>query len=461
MTETLAPEAHSAIVGGSTAARILGCTGSVDLLAQLPQGIRNESSSYADEGTALHKIMAYLVDNEVAFPTLMADTRVDELMEEFSLKDERFFDAVVPAYRSFLSFVDELYAEAEKAGHEDVGLLVRVEQECQFPGIDGAFGTTDIIIRTPCRTVIWDWKFGAGVPVYASYKLPRPTEVGVPSPDEAEFDEFGNDQLMFYATAGRNTLPEYFEDRTDWPITVVICQPRVGDGEPSRFDTSVRQLDYFASDMVDAVEEAQSGKGQLVKGSYCRFAACKTICPLHISSAKGLANVANKLGTLRDQSLSQAQVDEAMGDGMTYGQRLGLILELSEIVEPYVAEGYKQAYAFMAEGGVVPGYKLVPKKAGHDSWIDDDKAEKFLARQGIALENRRVVKPITPAVARAQLKALGKDMKEGAKDRAILEKYVQPGSSSGSTIAPASDGRPAIVATSALVQQLADKIAAG
>ena len=55
MTDTIThektPDAHSSIVGGSSAARILGCPGSVDLLAKIPESVLKESSTYADEGT--------------------------------------------------------------------------------------------------------------------------------------------------------------------------------------------------------------------------------------------------------------------------------------------------------------------------------------------------------------------------------------------------------------------------
>jgi hypothetical protein len=468
------PDTHSSIVGGSSAARILGCPGSTRLLATLPQSVLNESSKYADEGTALHEVMAYLVENDVDPMTLTTDEKIDELFAEYGVDEQRFFDAVVPAYREFNKLCDQLLDE----GGPDDELRIRVECQVQMPGIDGAFGTTDILIRGPKRTVVWDWKFGAGVPVYASYK-------------DGDQD-FGNEQLMFYARAALETHPDYFEvegeaSDSSWPVRLVICQPRIGDGEPSWFDTDVSDLEFFRLDLIDAVAEATGdAQPRVMIGSYCRFAKCKTICPLHLGSAAHGALVAEKLGrlkTLQDQSLTAADIADTRhvvpteiippgvdidpdkhralvpeGSGiieLDTGEMYAIGLHLKEILEPMLKGVAEDAQTFMEAGGKVPGYKLVPKKAGHDSWLDDDKAEKYLGRQGIPLDERRVVKPITPAVARTKLKALGKLDEKGAKQ---LAKYVDPGKSSGHTLAPESDSRPAIESTANAVASLAEKL---
>ncbi len=135
---------------------------------------------------------------------------------------------------------------------------------------------------------------------------------------------------------------------------------------------------------------------------------------------------------------------------LSYAEALGAMLTLRDLLEPYATEAERQAHAFLEAGGTIPGYKLVPKRAPHDSWEDPDKAEKFLARQGLSLEERRKpMEPSSPAKARDLLKAKGQDMKEGSKERKALYKYVKQGVSSGTTIAPDSDSRPAVAATSA------------
>ena len=451
---------HSSIVGGSSASRIMGCPGSVDLLAKLPESVLNESSSYADEGTGLHEIMAYLVENDVSLEALLTDPKVDELWAQYKLHDDRMWDAVIPAYKSFLAYLDTLYET------DDDELMIRTECRVQMPGIEGAFGTCDVLIRAPKKTVVWDWKFGQGVPVLASYKL---------KVDGDETLELGNDQLMFYARAAANTYEDYFADLEGvsgpgvkyylgtWPVELIICQPRILDEELSKFATDFSDLEKFRLELIDAVEEALSGKGQLKKGSYCRFAKCKTICPLHLNGPVAMARIGEQLGKLQLlQSSEGKQVVNDMGDfdlgngmvtnSLSYADALAAMLTLAEIVEPYINAAYEQAHAFMEAGGVVPGHKLVPKRAGWDSWEDEKKTDAFLGRAGLAVDERR--KPwssITPAVARKKIK--------DEKQLKLLEKYVRKGVSSGTTIAPSDDPRPAIEATATMVKTLADKIA--
>jgi hypothetical protein len=474
ITHEKTPDTHSAIVGGSSASRILGCPGSVDLLAKIPAAVLNESSSYADEGTGLHEIMAYLVENpDVGENDIINDPKVAELWETYQLDDKRLWDAVLPAYRSFNAYLDTLYET------DDDEVRIRVESKVEMPGIEGAFGTCDVLIRAPKKTVVWDWKFGQGVPVLASYKVKRESEVGYVPDDEAVFDEFGNDQLMFYARAAMHSYPDYFvEDPNPRPVELVICQPRILDEELSTFETATDDLESFRLDLIDAVEEAQSGKGQLKKGSYCRFAKCKTLCPLWTQGAVDMTTVGEKLGKLQMQHAARTTEDrqtfavpeghEAVRDvegratgevkeqgGLSYAEALAAMLTLSEIVEPYIKEAYAQAHAFMEAGGIVPGHKLVPKKAGWDSWNDPKETDDFLSRRKLSVEERRKPwEPITPAVARKALKAKGDD--KGVK---LLEKYVKAGVSSGTTIAPADDAREAVQATATMVKSLADKIA--
>jgi hypothetical protein len=459
MTDTIehdkTPDAHSSIVGGSSASRLLGCPGSVDLLAKLPESVLRESSKYADEGTALHEVMAYIVDKELTRDEIINDPGVTELWDRYAIKDERLWDCVYPAFEAFDKKCEALWAE----GGPDAELLIRVESEVHMPGIEGAFGTADVLIRGPKRTVVWDWKFGEGVPVYASY------EVGV--------NEYGNDQLCFYARAALESFPQYFEvestpDDSSWPVDLVICQPRIiDDGAISEFTVTVADLETFRLDLVDAVEEALSGKGKLAVGSYCRFAKCKTICPLHNNGAEAAAEIGAKLASLQLRASAvpapqavPAVVEEYKVDVQNYAENLGLLLDLADMLEPVFKEGYAQAHTLLEAGVNIPGYRLVPKKAGWDKWAEDrKKVDAHLARRGLDLEARREPwEPISPAQARTKLKALGLDMKDGSKDRIALEKLVQKGVSSGSTVAPTDDPRPDYASPAIAAKVYAEKI---
>lgn len=505
MTDTTAPQReHSDIVGGSNAGRMIGCPGHYGIIQRMqvqldleadnlidaaqeqfangtPQmqvaitnaeELRrslNKSSSYADEGTALHTIMEYLVDNDVPLAEAATDPQVVAWFADgvplrdgsiWELHPDRMLDAVIPAYEQFNTFLDEILAED---GEE---FMVAVENRVDFPGIDASFGTCDVLIRTTKRTVVWDWKFGVGVPVYASYTIPahtrlRPPPDGDMEPQEVEVDEetFGNDQLSYYGRAAMNTKPEYFEEGdTDWPVELVICQPRVRD-EISRYTSTVGELLDFEADLVEAVEEALHGAAPSIKkGKWCDFAACKTQCPLHAGSAPRMARFGDQLRQLHAMRAADAApvplAEERVSADLSYPEALGLMLDMRDMAEEYFREAEKQAHAFMEAGGKIPGRKLVPKRAGHDGWKDAEKVDAFLGRRGLdTAERRKSWEPITPAAARKVLKA-----KKDEKGLKLLEDYVQPGVSSGTNIAPSDDPRPEVVSNAETIGSLADKL---
>lgn len=55
--------AHSNVVGGSTAKRVMNCPGSVALCDTMPP---KPSSKYADEGTLLHNIISEVLETNKA-----------------------------------------------------------------------------------------------------------------------------------------------------------------------------------------------------------------------------------------------------------------------------------------------------------------------------------------------------------------------------------------------------------
>ena len=76
-TNHLTPEEHSDIVGGSTAARRIGCPRSYALEQLVPKDDRG--SEYAREGTALHELMAMALRDGVAYPAVMATHGVNDI----------------------------------------------------------------------------------------------------------------------------------------------------------------------------------------------------------------------------------------------------------------------------------------------------------------------------------------------------------------------------------------------
>jgi hypothetical protein len=379
--------AHSA-VGGSTAKRVMNCTASVQHCAKYP----NTSSPFAEMGTALHEAIDLIFQGKTR-----EDRDVIGLMFNNHLITEELFDeAIAPALAAWDALEKELG-----------GIEYFNEKRVVFPDIDGAYGTVDIVGSAKDRSIVWDWKFGRGVAVTAEE----------------------NEQLMYYAYAAAHTHPtDKFFDR-DKPIELFICQPMVNNGAPfTRWTTSWLQLEAFALELKRAVDISQTPDATFKMGPWCKFCQGKVGCPEY-------NGVVQTLGTI-----TRAETETELVKWLPYAD---LMIEWGENVK-------NAAHALLEQGGKVPGYKLVQKRATR-SWADEESALSFLAEAGISPEVREVKKVISPAQAEKVLKAVGVT----AIPDALIDKK-----SSGTVLAPESDKRPALTVAPDAMRQLADRLAA-
>lgn len=449
-TEIISPNAHSDLVGGSSAAKRLACPGSYQQEKLLPPSIGRDSSSYADEGSAMHDCMAYILDNDITNPDdvegmVFGANQTDR--ESYKMDREMMLECIIPA----MTFFDQLCDDAEAEG----GLDFMVEKRCELPGIPGAFGTSDLIARTEQRSIILDWKFGAGVPVKAAYPELQDDGTVVMKP---------NPQLMFYARAAMHTFPDMFEDRPSWPVELIIVQPRgradeyekdgktvtVDEQRITRFTTTVNELEKFRFDLVRAVAEATGENPRLKKGEHCRFAKCKAICPLWTGPALDLTRMHDALMVKDSPDYLELDAQDERGE-LDWGALYAQLLDWCEIAGPLITEIQSQAHAFVEEGQAMPGWKMVEGRLGNRNWVDADKAEKYLARQGLAVDERREVKTISPTVAEKLLKTKGKTLDD---------KYIAPRTPGKAKLARADDHRAELIAPAELVQRLGQRLAA-
>jgi hypothetical protein len=379
--------AHS-YVGGSTAKRVMNCPGSVNLCAQYP----NVETVFAAEGTALHEAI------DLIFQGLLKNDRdvIGLDFNGFVITEDMFEQAIVPA----LAMWDALDAELG-------GINYYNERRVVFPGIEGAFGTVDMVGTSKDRTVVWDWKFGRGVAVTAEK----------------------NEQLMYYAYAAAHTQPtDRFFDY-DKPIELFICQPMISNGERfTRWTTSWAQLEVFALELRHAVERSQEPDPPFKTGSWCRFCNAKTGCPAYRGMVDQVA------------TLSPAQMQSEIERWLPYAD---MMIEWGQAVKD-------TAHRHLEEGGSIDGWKLVQKRATR-KWTDEDKAEAFLAEAGVPSDVRAVKNVISPAEAEKVLKRL----KAGEIPDSLVSKI-----SSGTTLATADDKRPAVETSVTALQRLADGLAA-
>jgi len=388
--------AHSNVVGGSSAARFLGCPGSRAIIDSLPDAV-DQPSIYATEGTALHQVIAELLLNAKSLPE-------DYLDKEIVVKDEGtvmitqelITDCILPA----LDWFDKAIPDSAHA---------EIEARVNFPGIEGGFGTCDLIAHDPgVKTYVNDWKFGSGVSVKASY----------PDPDDPEF-ELINPQLLFYACGARHTFPHMFPK--DIPIELSIMQPRARDGITVTTTTVTNDdLDAFQVALKNAVELSGREGAPIREGDYCRFAVCRTSCPLKLAPMISFRDLYAQPG------------DEVAFKKITATEDvLADIMNLADRIEPIIIEARRQAHELLEAGGSIPGYKLVPKRAQR-KWALD---EPFI------LQGLRALK-IKKAQAYAySLKSPAQIEKLLPKGKELPEKLVSK-VSSGTTIAKADDARP-------------------
>jgi hypothetical protein len=174
--------------------------------------------------------MEYLLD-----PTVRRKRKPEQMLglmfNKHTITEDLLHSAVIPGYEYFLKVF------------KDRKIKYELEVTAPFPMIDGAFGTTDITgFPNDDTLIIFDWKFGKGVKVFADH----------------------NTQLMFYAACA---VERYGLWRKIKLIDMHICQPRIDHYDRCVIDMS--QLRAFRHALIRAV----NGNRKLETGSHCRWCA--------------------------------------------------------------------------------------------------------------------------------------------------------------------------------------------
>ena len=332
--------AHSKIVGGSTAKRVIACPGSVALCAAMPP---KPSSPYADEGTLLHNAIASILTSENAGPTNVIGMTYEGVVLTQELYDEK----LLPAYQA-LDIVDPN------------GMMeFEVEAEVSFGKyLPGVFGFADVVGRISNKAIVADWKFGDGVGV---------------SVEE-------NEQLMFYAAAAMRTKETawVFDGATE--IELMIIQPTVGGLK--RWTTTPQRIKAFEKDLKAAVKASAKPDAKLVVGEHCRWCAAKPICP--------------KMTGAVDRAL-KLQIE---GLDVTH---INAYLKNAELLEGWISDLRAVAFQMLEKGVKLPDWKLVQKR-GTRKWTDESQAKAALLALGVTESDVTKTELLSPAQAEKVLK---------------------------------------------------------
>ena len=295
---------HSTIVGGSTAKRVINCPGSVALVQQVPP---KPSSSYADEGTLLHNVIATILETQ-------KDPRdfLGTMHNGIELTEDRLERKLLPA----LAVLDEIDPDGQ--------LEYAVEQVVGFgDALPGVFGSADLVGRIGNRGILLDWKFGDGVPV------------------EAE----ENPQALFYTAAALRTEATRWAFEGVETVEVIIVQPP----HVRRWVTDLDRVRRFEAELIMAVRTAQQPDAPLASGDHCRWCAAKSICPL-VNGA-----------------VERAKRENIKGVNIF---RLSEALASIDLLEGWIRDAREMAVELLEAGVEVPGWKLVPKRATRQ-WVDE------------------------------------------------------------------------------------------
>lgn len=134
----------------------------------------------------------------------------------------------------------------------------------------GQFGTTDVAIWLPHRNtlIVWDWKFGAGVPVAPSY-------VATPQDTFAvEGTVFPNPQAALYALGFLNTdhiALWHIPDPEEITVRLIIEQPRA-QGGGGEYELPLSHLNAFGVAIQFAAQKTYEPDAPRVPGEkQCQF----------------------------------------------------------------------------------------------------------------------------------------------------------------------------------------------
>lgn len=412
----ITPTAHSDLVGGSTAARRIGCPRSFALEQLVPKDERG--SVYAQEGTVLHEIVAMVLEQDIEPTTLLPFTFESKKDGGWSFTVDR--DLWDDKGETALAAYDKFVAETEERLGDTFKIIV--ETSVQFPGIPGAFGTSDVIGRCGNEIFVLDWKFGRGI---------------VPAEE--------NKQLMFYACGALNTARSFFEGMTlthETPVTMVILQPALSTGIDV-WRTDMLRLHHFEVELHGAIQSIENDgmEAKVQDGPWCRFARCKSVCPLHLGAA---AKLASKFDDLQSRLAAPAK------ETNNWPERWADLLDLVDLVEGLCSDVRERAHEAAEQGMDIPGYVLEMKRPGPRHWNCEERdVQAFLEGEGLDLDDIAPRKVLTLPQAEKILKRDGKT---------IPDEYVTRPEPSGTKLVRASKATEPVEGKAKKAATLAEKL---
>ena len=403
---------HS-VLSPSAAKRWMKCPASL----VLSQGLPDESSPAAEEGTRAHRIAELtLRDNLEDLMALTADEKA-ELTAELHSAPEEMTDAVAVYLKEVTELLEHTPGELIYA---DVEHRLDVSE---VTGEPGGVGTADFLAVKGTTLIVADFKYGAGVLVELN----------------------GNPQISIYLCAALLELdPEgMFFGVTH--LTGSIIQPRMNHCVAStapvenaeRFRAGVRQAGERALNLLaNCKAEQLPDDAYFCSPEVCKF--CWAKCNCQALCATVSTAVLDEFPDADDdekaeqtpalpKSLPVPSDPESLARAYAW---LPLIKQWTDAVDKRVLDCLKQ-------GKKVPGYKLVAGRAGPRKWKDPDAAAAELVKALGVKHAYEKPKPLSPTTCESLVKKDEIGPRYWARLQSLIER-----SEGKPAVVPESDPRP-------------------
>lgn len=373
------PDVH-ALLGPSSAHMWMACPPS----ARLSEGIEDEGSEYAKEGTLAHRIGELLLRKRWEGDDITADL-------EAAQADPLYSGEMGEHMEAYAAFVEERMAEAKTRCADP---RIFIEQTVRFEEyVPEGFGTSDAIIISDGLMDVVDLKYGKGIPVSAE----------------------GNPQMRIYALGCYLALSWAYDIDT---IRMNIFQPRL---DSISTDTITRDelLAWAENELKPRAALAWEGKGEFCPGAEtCRWCRASPRCRAHRDYQLEIA----KQEFADPPLMSAEEVSEVMS-------RLPALLAWADKVKEYALD------AALNHGEQFPGFKVVEGRSNR-KYADEDGIAAALRKAGFKVAD--IYKPRELLGLTAMEKLVGKKRFGELAGQYIIKPEGAP------TLVPEADKRPPI-----------------
>lgn len=369
-------KAHSHL-SASSAERWFNCPGSVALSKLMPP---QPTSPYAAEGTLAHAWLEYKLQVSLFGKGEKPEEEISEDMEE--------------AVDVALDYITDRFIMSKESE-----ILIEHKFDLSFI-YKGMFGTADFCgLTSDGKLYVIDYKHGKGVVV----------------------DIEDNKQLHYYAVGAVN----HFDVSADTDVCMVIIQPRAMGQVIKEQWKKAGEVHEWTNDLIAAATLADSDNAPLKEGSHCKWCPAQARCPA--MADKFFSGVAK----IEAKNLKTAEFPKPE---LLTKEELINIIQHKDIIESWLESCYGFLHTAAEHGEIIPGYKLVKKKANR-KWRDEARVIKEFESLGEAIFAEPKLK------SPAQLEKL-----KGIKKEVLADLIYTP--DTGVTLVPDVDKREAVAGVS-------------